>query len=86
MEWWTTLLFLLYDDNLQVRVNAANIVSKINPLSNLQCNYSIICSFFDKFYATCKKNKEMIAVALFSWSMIAASIDFEEMDESDVGI
>ena len=75
---------LLYDDNAEVRSNAAQIVCRLLPETKLDCDAIIVDTFFIKFAAAHRQNVEIVVAALFCWSMTSAAVVLEEMDESDV--
>ncbi|XP_011499333.1 PREDICTED: thyroid adenoma-associated protein homolog [Ceratosolen solmsi marchali] len=84
LNWWTILLQLIYDDNIQIRSNAAKIVDKLLPGSKLGCEAIIIEVFFQKFVLTFGENIEAIVAAFFCWCMSTSAVLIEEMDETDV--
>lgn len=86
LNWWTTLMQLLYDDNSEVRFNAAQIICKILPETKLYCETIITDTFFVKFVSTVRDAVEAVAAACFCWSMKSAAVVLEEMDDTDVRI
>lgn len=74
---------LLYDDNSQVRMNAAEIVFKLSPEAKSNCDEVVIDTFFSKFVSTVKDNQTIVS-AFFCWSMTSADVVLEEMDDSEV--
>ncbi|XP_058805836.1 thyroid adenoma-associated protein homolog [Phymastichus coffea] len=84
LNWWTTLFQLLYDDNGEVRLNAMLIVGKLLPETSLYCDTVVTNTFYAKFVSIMREeNMEAILATFFCWSMTSASIDLEEMDETN---
>ncbi|XP_043284678.1 thyroid adenoma-associated protein homolog [Venturia canescens] len=85
LDWWTTLLNLLVDDNIQVRNNASQVLRKLNdPPTQLECISSMINHFFYTF-SSYMANKQAVAfAALFTWATALSGDGDHQMDESDV--
>ncbi|XP_066602725.1 tRNA (32-2'-O)-methyltransferase regulator THADA isoform X2 [Prorops nasuta] len=84
LDWWTTLLKLLIDDNHEIRQKASQIICKIEPTNELMCFKITVEKFFEIFYKVLKSCPGLMCAALFYWS-ISLSDDAEyEMDETDV--
>jgi hypothetical protein len=75
---------LLYDDNSQVRLNAAEVISKLLPGSILGCEAIVIDIFFETFVSIVRQDVQVIVAAFFCWCMSSAAVVLEETDESDV--
>lgn len=83
LNWWTTVLNLLIDDNTEVRKLAAIAISKIEPVNQLKCNSSSLKLFFNKFSKCFYDEGSSMFAAYFVWSLNLSDDDYE-MDESDV--
>ncbi|KAI4501053.1 hypothetical protein M0802_003856 [Mischocyttarus mexicanus] len=85
LEWWTTVLQLLVDDNVEVRRDASRLVCKIESNGALECVTSMIQIFFEQFCDIVGSNYPSIAVvALFCWGISLCGEMNYEMDETDV--
>ncbi|XP_014206735.1 thyroid adenoma-associated protein homolog [Copidosoma floridanum] len=84
LQWWTTLLQLLYDDSAEVRSNAILIISNLMPETKTYCETIVTDTFFMKFASALTEVVEAVAAACFCWSMKSAAIVLEEIDEADV--
>lgn len=85
MDWWTTVLNLLVDDNSEVRKLAAIAIAKVEPINETKCNSSSLKIFFKKFSKRFYDYAGSAFAAYFLWSL-ELSGDNYEMDESDVSI
>ncbi|XP_035729863.1 thyroid adenoma-associated protein-like isoform X2 [Vespa mandarinia] len=85
LEWWTTVLQLLVDDNMEVRREASRLVCKIESNGALECVSAMIQTFFEQFYNIVgTKYPSVAVVALFCWgTSLSGNMDYE-MDETDV--
>ncbi|XP_043666118.1 thyroid adenoma-associated protein [Vespula pensylvanica] len=85
LEWWTTVLQLLVDDNLEVRKEASRLVCKIESNGALECVSAMVQTFFEQFYNIVgTKYPSVAVVALFCWGIsLSGNMDYE-MDETDV--
>ncbi|XP_063979091.1 tRNA (32-2'-O)-methyltransferase regulator THADA [Diachasmimorpha longicaudata] len=83
LNWWTTLLNLLVDDNNQVRKLASIALSKVPLESEVKCDSHSLKLFFDKFSKIWTDEGELLFAAYFVWSLALAEGDYE-MDDSDV--
>ncbi|XP_011297107.1 thyroid adenoma-associated protein homolog [Fopius arisanus] len=83
LDWWTTLLNLLVDDNSRVRKLAAIALSKVHPESEPKCDSHSLKLFFDKFSSILRDQGSVRFAAYFVWSLALAEGDYE-MDDSDV--
>ncbi|KAJ8688100.1 hypothetical protein QAD02_023895 [Eretmocerus hayati] len=84
LEWWTTLLHLLYDDVSFIRKNGILVLSRLNKKCELKCETHSLDSFFEIFSCALEKNSQAVIAAFFCWSITAANVELEEMDDSDV--
>ncbi|XP_047346981.1 thyroid adenoma-associated protein homolog isoform X3 [Vespa velutina] len=85
LGWWTTVLQLLVDDNMEVRREASRLVCKIESNGALECVSAMIQTFFEQFYNIVgTKYPSVAVVALFCWgTSLSGNMDYE-MDETDV--
>lgn len=87
MDWWTTLLNLLLDDNFAVRQNASEVICDIQCINNLECQFGIMRMFFEHFlHSVGKKNPAAGLAALITWSITLMEDEELEMDDTDVSI
>ncbi|XP_076246897.1 thyroid adenoma-associated protein homolog isoform X2 [Calliopsis andreniformis] len=85
VQWWTTVLQLLLDNNPEVRHEALTLIEHIPIDCLLNKTPSYINLFLTKFYAyMCNKDPEFICVVLFCWSISLQKDTVYEMDETDV--
>ncbi|OXU19645.1 hypothetical protein TSAR_015763 [Trichomalopsis sarcophagae] len=84
LNWWTTVLNLLYDDNAEIRRNAAEMACRLPPESRLMSHVIMTDTFFGKFTSVVGQNLEALVAAFFVWSITSAAVVLEEMDETDV--
>ena len=79
LDWWTTLLNLLLDDNMEIRKKASFVICGIEPRSNLECHYGVIQMFFQKFFDNIvNENPTVGLTALIFWCI--SSIEDEELE------
>lgn len=85
LEWWTAVLQLLVDDNVEIRRETSRLVCKIESNGALECVSAMIQTFFEEFYNVVGTKYPGVAlVALFCWGVsLCGSMDYE-MDETDI--
>lgn len=84
LNWWTTLLNLLYDDSAEIRRNAAETVRRLPPETELMSHVIMTDTFFMKFTSEVGRKLEALVAAFSCWSIKSAAVVLEEMDEADV--
>ncbi|XP_020280401.1 thyroid adenoma-associated protein homolog isoform X2 [Pseudomyrmex gracilis] len=85
LDWWTVLLQLLVDDNVNIRCEASKVICKIEPCNELECIERTLLIFFQKFNQMIANKHPGIAIsALFCWSVSLFGDENYEMDETDV--
>lgn len=85
LDWWTMLLQLLVDDNVDVRRDASKLICRLEPCNELECFEKILGTFLQKFTNIVGfKYPELAISALFCWGIsLLGDMDYE-MDETDV--
>lgn len=85
IQWWTTVLQLLVDNNSEVRQKAFMLIDHIPIHYSLPNEFSYLNLFLEKFYE-CMHNKEseLLCVLLFYWGISLLDDADYEMDETDV--
>ncbi|XP_034943611.1 thyroid adenoma-associated protein homolog [Chelonus insularis] len=83
LDWWTTLLNLLVDDNAEVREMGLLALSNLKVLKNDESYIEPLEMFFETFFNTFDNESDTLFAAYFFWSTSLSDNDFE-MDESDV--
>lgn len=85
LDWWTTLLQLLVNDNVEIRREASTLICKIEPSNEVECIERMLSIFFQKFNKiVVDKCPEIAISAVFCWSVsLLGDINYE-MDETDV--
>ncbi|XP_053978805.1 thyroid adenoma-associated protein [Hylaeus volcanicus] len=85
IQWWTTILQLLVDNNSQVRHEAFKLLQYIPihcPLSN---EFSYLHLLLAKFYEFIhEKDPELFCIVVFYWGISLLDDTNYEMDETDV--
>lgn len=85
IQWWTTVLQLLVDNNSEVRQKAFMLIDHIPIHYSLPNEFSYLNLFLEKFYE-CMHNKEseLLCVLLFYWGISLLDDADYEMDDTDV--
>ncbi|XP_031835838.1 thyroid adenoma-associated protein homolog [Nomia melanderi] len=84
VQWWTTVLQLLLDNNSEVRRQAFELVKSIQVNCSLPSE-SGVDLFLIKFYEYMhRKNPELLCAVLFYWSTSLLDDVEYEMDDTDV--
>lgn len=85
VQWWTTMLQLLLDNNSEVRHEASMLIETIPVDCTKHTNTTCTDLLVSKFYKTMhNSNPELICTVLFYWSIaLIDDLDYE-MDETDV--
>ena len=88
LDWWTTLLHLLLDDNFTVRQTASQVVYEIESKNkNVECHFGVMRRFFQNFLNSVGQNNPPAGLAaLFTWSITLMEDEEFEMDDTDVSI
>ncbi|CAK9832227.1 Thyroid adenoma-associated protein homolog [Anthophora retusa] len=86
VQWWTTVLQLLLDNNPKVRHEAFLLLDYVPVDCNLSSNVSYPNLLLSKFYEcnVHSKNPEFMCVVLFYWSIALLDDTDYEMDDTDV--
>ncbi|XP_033219110.1 thyroid adenoma-associated protein isoform X10 [Belonocnema kinseyi] len=85
LDWWTTLLNLLLDDNFTVRQNASKVICDVQCINNLECQFGIMRIFFEQFLNSVGKKSPAVGLAaLITWSITLMEDRELEMDDTDV--
>ncbi|XP_014468567.1 PREDICTED: thyroid adenoma-associated protein isoform X2 [Dinoponera quadriceps] len=85
LDWWTMILQLLVDDNMDIRREACKLICNIEPSNELECIEKMLPVFFRKFNdIIADKCPEIAISAFFCWSVSLLGDTDYEMDETDV--
>ncbi|KOC70573.1 Thyroid adenoma-associated protein like protein [Habropoda laboriosa] len=87
VQWWSTVLQLLLDNNRNVRHEAFLLIDHVPVHCTLSNNVSHLNLLLSKFYEwnVRSKNPEFMCVAIFYWSIALLCYDTDyEMDDTDV--
>nr|XP_012149021.1 PREDICTED: thyroid adenoma-associated protein homolog [Megachile rotundata] len=84
IQWWTTVLQLLLDNNFEVRREAATLIDAIPIDCILSTNTSYVNLFLSKFCKSMHSDPELICTVLFYWGVALMDDSDYEMDETDV--
>ncbi|KAL0130897.1 hypothetical protein PUN28_002477 [Cardiocondyla obscurior] len=85
LDWWTVLLQLIVDDNVDIRRDAFKLVCRLEMSNDLECIEKILLTFFHNFNQMVANKYPGIALgALFCWSISLLGDMDHEMDENDV--
>lgn len=85
LNWWTTVLKLLVDDNATTRHQVSQLISKIMPTRRVGCYTPMFHIFFYTFDRIMSNDYPGLAiVAFFYWSIAFSSKSDHTMDETDV--